>query len=193
MDVRSRQPLAARKKKRQRGSALRGIASPMSTPLRRGRAPPAGSETPTRGQILPDSDPSTIITLNVGGTKYTTTLATLRSQPGSRLATMFSGGPDADGQQVRRCRCDHCRWCWHRHHWRWLYAQSQSQSPAPALPRCRAAAAAVARFMENSHASCRCQHRTQMGRTSSTATERPSAMCSTTCGTGHSLGLALTR
>ena len=71
----------------------------MATPLRRGRGTPTAESPVKGGVILPDSDPSTIITLNVGGTKYATTLATLRSQPGSRLSTMFSGGSDADSQQ----------------------------------------------------------------------------------------------
>lgn len=75
----------------------------MATPLRRGRTPVQVEPSPPRSSrdtiILPTTPPSTIIHLNVGGTPYATTLATLRSQPGSRLATMFSGGADADSQK----------------------------------------------------------------------------------------------
>eukprot|EP01043_Picozoa_sp_COSAG02_P011887 COSAG02_NODE_445_length_22163_cov_55.680611_14_plen_205_part_00 len=86
------------------GRDLAGSRRPcceMATPMRRGRGTPTIETPAQRGEIRPDSDPSTIVTLNVGGTKYATTLATLRSQPGSRLSTMFSGGADADSQQVR--------------------------------------------------------------------------------------------
>ena len=47
--------------------------------------------TPQRSPALNTDDPHEIVHLNVGGTKFATTMATLQSQPGTLLSEMFSG------------------------------------------------------------------------------------------------------